>query len=66
MSFVAGLLQPRTGGLMVLAAVIVALPFLLPNRYYFDVVILVGINALVVVGLNLLIGYAGQISLGHA
>jgi len=65
-SFVAGLLQPRTGGLVVLAAVIVALPFLLPNRYYFDVVILVGINALVVVGLNLLIGYAGQISLGHA
>ena len=62
----AGLLKPRTGGLLVLAAIIVVLPFLLPNRYYFDVVILVGINALVVVGLNLLIGYAGQISLGHA
>jgi branched-chain amino acid transport system permease protein len=61
-----GLLKPRTGGLLALAIVIVVLPFLLPNRYYYDVVILVGINALVVVGLNLLIGYAGQISLGHA
>jgi branched-chain amino acid transport system permease protein len=60
------LLQPRTGGLLALAAVIAVLPWLLPNSYYFDVVILVGINALVVVGLNLLIGYAGQISLGHA
>ncbi len=62
----AALRQPRTGGLLVLAAIIAVLPFLLPNAYYFDVVILVGINALVVVGLNLLIGYAGQISLGHA
>lgn len=51
---------------MALAAVIVLLPLLLPNRFYFDVVILIGINAIAVVGLNLLIGYAGQISLGHA
>jgi branched-chain amino acid transport system permease protein len=65
-SAVAKLLQPRTGGLLVLAAILLLLPLLLPNRYYFDVAILVGINALVVVGLNLLIGYAGQISLGHA
>jgi branched-chain amino acid transport system permease protein len=58
--------QPRSGGLLAFAAIMMVLPFLLPNRFYFDVVILVGINALVVVGLNLLIGYAGQISLGHA
>jgi len=59
-------LQPRTGGVMLLAAVIAILPLFLPNNFYFDVVILIGLNAIVCVGLNLLIGFAGQISLGHA
>jgi len=58
--------HPRTGGLVVLAAVIAILPVFLANAFYYDVIILVGINAIVCVGLNLLIGYAGQISLGHA
>jgi branched-chain amino acid transport system permease protein len=53
-------------GLACLAAAIALLPLLLPNRYFYDVAILAGINAIVCVGLNLLIGYAGQISLGHA
>jgi branched-chain amino acid transport system permease protein len=57
---------PRTGGVAVLAAVIVLLPLFLANNYWTEVAILVGINAIVCVGLNLLIGYAGQISLGHA
>ncbi|RKZ34259.1 MAG: branched-chain amino acid ABC transporter permease [Gammaproteobacteria bacterium] len=57
---------PRTGGLAALVAVIVLLPLFLPNNYYYDVAIHMGVNAIVVVGLNLLIGYAGQISLGHA
>ncbi len=38
----------------------------LGNNYHYDVAIHIAINAIVVVGLNLLIGYAGQISLGHA
>lgn len=53
-------------GMAALAGVIAVLPFLLPNRYFYDVAILAGINAIVCVGLNLLVGYAGQISLGHA
>ncbi len=60
------LASPRTGGLLALAAVIAVLPLILPNNFYYNVVILVGLNAIVCVGLNLLIGYAGQISLGHA
>jgi branched-chain amino acid transport system permease protein len=60
------LASPRTGGLVVLVAVIAALPLALSNNYYYEVAILVGLNAIVCVGLNLLIGYAGQISLGHA
>lgn len=53
-------------GLAGLAAVLVLLPFALPNGYYFDVAIRVAINACVAIGLNLLVGYTGQISLGHA
>jgi branched-chain amino acid transport system permease protein len=52
--------------LLVLAAIIAALPLALTNNYTYEVAILVGLNAIVCVGLNLLIGYAGQISLGHA
>ncbi len=39
---------------------------MLPNSFYYDVVIRIAINAIVVIGLNLLMGYTGQISLGHA
>jgi branched-chain amino acid transport system permease protein len=54
------------GGLAALALVIALLPLALPNRYFYDVAILIGLNAIVCVGLNLLIGYAGQVGLGHA
>lgn len=53
-------------GLFILAAVLLALPLLLPNTYYFDIANRMAINAIIVLGLNLLIGFAGQISLGHA
>jgi branched-chain amino acid transport system permease protein len=53
-------------GLMVLAGVLLLLPLVLPNAYYYDVAIRVALNACVAIGLNLLIGYTGQISLGHA
>ncbi|MBM3570454.1 MAG: branched-chain amino acid ABC transporter permease [Alphaproteobacteria bacterium] len=56
----------RHRGLVLLAAVVLALPWFLANKFHFQVAILIGLNALVCVGLNLLIGYAGQISLGHA
>ena len=56
----------RTIGLAVLAVVLAVLPLVLPNAFYLDVAIRTGINAMVVIGLNLLIGYTGQISLGHA
>jgi branched-chain amino acid transport system permease protein len=56
----------RTAGLAALAVVIAALPMLFTNTFHYNVAILVGINAIGCVGLNLLIGYAGQISLGHA
>jgi branched-chain amino acid transport system permease protein len=56
----------RVPALAGLAAVLALLPLALPNAYFQEVAILVALNAIVCVGLNLLIGYAGQISLGHA
>ena len=53
-------------GLYLLMAVLLLLPFVLPNSFYVDLAIRMAINAMIVLGLNLLIGFAGQISLGHA
>ena len=47
-------------------AILAVLPFVLPNSFYMDLAIRMAINAVIVLGLNLLIGFAGQISLGHA
>ncbi len=58
--------RSRYAGLLVIAAVLAVLPFLLPNNFYLDLAIRMLINACIVLGLNLLIGFAGQISLGHA
>ena len=49
-----------------LAIIIVILPVFVESKYYFIVLNVIGLNTIVVVGLNLLIGFAGQISLGHA
>ena len=59
-------LPARQRGLLLLALVLALLPLLLPNAFYYDVAIRIAINAMVVIGLNLLMGYTGQISLGHA
>lgn len=53
-------------GLLVLAALLVALPLTGPSSFVFDLAIRVSFMAVVAIGLNLLFGYAGQISLGHA
>jgi branched-chain amino acid transport system permease protein len=52
--------------LVLLAVVIAVLPFLFPSSYYFRVAALVWVSALAAIGLNILMGQAGQVSLGHA
>ena len=47
-------------------ALLLAVPYGLPNEYYLSICILGSLNAVIAVGLNLLMGYAGQVSLGHA
>lgn len=51
---------------LILVVVLALLPLVLPNAWYYDVVIRIAVNATLAVALNLLIGYCGQISLGHA
>lgn len=46
--------------------VVAVLPLMLSSSFYLRVIALVYINALAVLGLNLLMGFAGQVSLGHA
>lgn len=53
-------------GLYILMAILLVLPLVLPNSFYVDLAIRMCINAVIVLGLNLLIGFAGQISMGHA
>jgi len=60
------LAKHRLVALVPLAAVIVLLPLLFPSAYYYRVAALVLIFALAATGLNLLMGFAGQVSLGHA
>lgn len=59
-------LSAKQSTLLVLAVLMIVSPFLFPSNYYYRVGSLVFVNGLAVVGIVVLTGYAGQISLGHA
>lgn len=59
-------LPPYIAALALLTAIIAIAPLLFPSSYYYRIGTLIFINGLGVIGLVILIGYAGQISLGHA
>lgn len=46
--------------------IVATLPVFVNNNYFLSVFVFAGIHAIVAIGLSLLMGYAGQISLGHA
>lgn len=50
----------------VFAVFLALLPFVVKNDYYLGVLVFTALNCLAATGLSLLLGYAGQISLGHA
>ena len=59
--------QHRTGlTVLLVSAVLLVYPLFEDNPYTLGISNLIAINVIVVLGLNLFIGYAGQISLGHA
>ena len=59
-------LLKRYGIVIAIAALIVVLPLILPSTFYLRIAALVFIFSIAVLGLNLLMGFAGQVSLGHA
>src|SRR6266852_6116065 len=59
-------LSHRYATMAVLVVIIGLLPLLFPSTYYFRVASLVFVSAFAAIGLNVLMGQAGQVSLGHA
>ncbi|VEF48045.1 inner-membrane translocator [Bacillus freudenreichii] len=57
--------QKQYIGIALLVAILTIIPFF-ANSFMLSVLILIGLYAIVTSGLTMLMGYAGQISLGHA
>src|SRR5574341_1561744 len=53
-------------GPLCLVALIALLPLGVHSRYYQSIAVIIGLHTITAVGLSLLMGYAGQVSLGHA
>jgi len=51
--------------LIILALILSLIPFFMSNDFYYEIAIVALFNSMIVIGLNLLMGYAGQISLAH-
>ena len=52
--------------ILVFSLCVLALPLAMDQPYYLSVLVFIGIYSIASMGLNLLMGFAGQISLGHA
>jgi len=53
-------------GPLCLLVAIACLPLGVHSRYYQSIAVIIGLHTIAAVGLSLLMGYAGQVSLGHA
>ena len=42
------------------------LPTVWPNPYYIHLMVMIGIYAILLLGLDIVVGYVGEVSLGHA
>jgi branched-chain amino acid transport system permease protein len=60
------LIEHRHAPVVSVIVLALLLPLMFPSGYYYRIGALVFIFALAAVGLNLLMGFAGQVSLGHA
>ena len=56
----------KPAAMVILFLVALTIPLLTKNEYYLHTFIVGGIYILLVLGLNLILGYTGQLSLGHA
>ena len=51
--------------ILILTTILIIVPFFFQNDFYYEIAIVSLLNALICIGLNMLMGYAGQVSLGH-
>jgi len=58
--------RARYGAIALTAAFVMIAPLIISDRFVLKVLTFAGINVVTVLGLSILFGYAGQISLGHA
>lgn len=58
--------HPNLTAFVLLTGVLALLPGILANNYQISILIFIGLNTILTVGLSLLMGYAGQVSLGQA
>ncbi len=56
----------RRSAIFLLAGLLLTTPFWLPNPYHLHILIMAGIFSILALSLNLLLGYTGLLSLGHA
>ena len=56
----------RRSAFVLLAGLLLTTPFWLPNPYHLHILIMAGIFSILALSLNLLLGYTGLLSLGHA
>ncbi|HAL30721.1 MAG TPA: branched-chain amino acid ABC transporter permease [Coriobacteriia bacterium] len=60
------LLRAPYSAVLLVGLLAAAVPLVSPERYVLKVMVYVGVNVIIIAGLALLFGYAGQISMGHA
>ena len=53
-------------GFVLFTLLVLGIPLVVTNQYYLGVLVIIAIHSIIVLGLDLLMGYTGQISLGHA
>jgi branched-chain amino acid transport system permease protein len=58
--------KPHAIGFSFVAVLLLSLPFFVGNDFYLKVVFMTGVYYLAAAGFNVLVGYTGQKSLGHA
>jgi branched-chain amino acid transport system permease protein len=59
-------MNPGAAALGAVSVALVTAPWWIPNPYHLHILIMAGIFTILALSLNLLLGYTGQLSLGHA
>ena len=56
----------KISSIVLAIAVAAVLPVIWPNPYYIHLMVVIGIYAILLLGLDIVVGYVGEVSLGHA